>query len=168
MTYALAATEYLLERPVRSVLDLGCGEGVWRDVVRAHRPRARYVGVDPSTYCIERYGRERNLRLGRFGDLPDLDLGGPFDLVVCVDVLGYVPDDETRRGLGAIDDLLAGAFLLEVFVSGDEWEGDRTGWHDRSATTYQRWFRTAGLRRIGPNLLAGSRLLPHLASLERG
>ena len=27
--YAVAAVEYLFERPVRSVLDVGCGEGPW-------------------------------------------------------------------------------------------------------------------------------------------
>jgi ubiquinone/menaquinone biosynthesis C-methylase UbiE len=36
--YALAATEYLLERPVRSVLDVGCGEGDWALELRRRRP----------------------------------------------------------------------------------------------------------------------------------
>ncbi|MGE8249812.1 MAG: methyltransferase, partial [Stenotrophomonas bentonitica] len=27
---AVASAEYYLERPIRSVLDIGCGEGAWR------------------------------------------------------------------------------------------------------------------------------------------
>lgn len=167
--YAVGAAEYLLDRPVRSVLDIGCGEGAWRAALRRHRPGIRYVGVDPSTYAVERYGRSRGLRLGGMGGLVDLDLDAdaPFDLAVCVDVLGYVPAPALRSGLAVLGRLLEGVALVEVFTRGDRWVGDRAGFHDRPAATYDRWFAEAGLTRIGPNLLAGPRLLPALAALER-
>ena len=33
-----------LEEPVRRVLDLGCGFGLFREVISRHFPRARYTG----------------------------------------------------------------------------------------------------------------------------
>ena len=41
---AVATAEYHLERPVRSVLDIGCGEGAWRAPLLKLRPKARYLG----------------------------------------------------------------------------------------------------------------------------
>jgi SAM-dependent methyltransferase len=151
--YAVGAAEYLLERPVRTVLDVGCGEGAWRGALRRHRPGVRYLGVDPSEYAVRRYGRTRNLRLGGVGDLEHLELGGPFDLVVCSDVLAYVPDGEARRGLRAVASLLVGVLFLEVFTAGDDFEGDLDGFRARPAGTYRRWFTAAGLHRCGPSLL---------------
>jgi SAM-dependent methyltransferase len=165
--YALAATEYLLERPVRSVLDVGCGEGDWALELRRRRPNARYLGVDPSEYVIERFGRSRHLVLGGLGDLGRLDLQGPHDLVVCSDVIAYVPAPELQHGLRAIEAVLVGSAFIEVFTAGDEFEGDLDGYLRRSPATYERWFAAAGLQRVGPHLYAGNRLLPQLATFER-
>src|SRR5262245_29277307 len=66
---AVGVCEYLLGRPIRSVLDVGSGEGHWRGLVRAVRPRVRYLGVDPSEYVVRRFGRRRNLRAGSFEHL---------------------------------------------------------------------------------------------------
>src|SRR5690606_1465334 len=51
---AVATAEYHLERPVRSVLDIGCGEGAWRTPLLKLRPKARYLGFDASEYAIAR------------------------------------------------------------------------------------------------------------------
>jgi SAM-dependent methyltransferase len=167
VTYALGAAEYLLERRVRTVLDVGAGEGAWFVELRRQRPHVRYVGVDPSRYVVERYGARRNLRLGGLGDLADLDLGGPFDLVVCSDVIAYVGQAELRRGLAAMAELVGGVALIEVFTSVDDFEGDLDGYHRRPPATYDRWFDEAGLARIGPHLYAARPLLRHLAAFER-
>ena len=63
---AVATAEYHLERPLRSVLDIGCGEGGWRAPLLKLRPRASYLGFDASEYATGRYGRARNLHLARF------------------------------------------------------------------------------------------------------
>ena len=65
---AVATAEYHLERPIRSVLDIGCGEGPWRAPLLKLRPRARYLGFDGSEYAVARYGRSRNLHLASFGE----------------------------------------------------------------------------------------------------
>jgi SAM-dependent methyltransferase len=95
---AISAAEYLLERPIRSVLDVGCGEGRWRPLLRQARPRIRYVGVDSSEYVVRRFGQRRNIRRGTFGELGHLGLDGRFDLVVGSDVLHYVALSEGAAG----------------------------------------------------------------------
>ena len=169
VAYAVGVAEYLLDRPVTSVLDVGCGEGPWHDAVAVRRPDATYLGLDPSPYAAARYGADRNVHLGGCVDLPALaDAGaGPFDLIVCVDVAGYVPADELRAALDAMARMLTGVVLFEVFARGDDWVGDRVGFHDRPSSTYDRWFAEAGLVRIGPNLLCGDAVASTLAALER-
>src|SRR5207342_233424 len=105
---AVHAAEYFLERPIRSVLDVGCGEAPWQPLLHRLRPGVRYAGVDSSEYAVKRFGRRRNIRLGSFGSLGTLGLEGPFDLIVCADVLHYVDGRELAPGLEAIADLLGG------------------------------------------------------------
>jgi SAM-dependent methyltransferase len=168
VAYAVAAAEYLLARPLRSVLDIGCGEGPWQPVMAEVRPRARYVGVDPSGYAVDRFGTRRNLRLGTFAGLDDAvaELEGPFDLVVCVDVIGYVPDGDLPRGLAALAARLGGVALIEVFTDADDFEGDVEHYRGRPASRYLRWFADAGLVRLGPNLFVGDALRPTLSTFE--
>ena len=165
---AVAAAEYLLERPIRTVLDVGCGEAPWRALLRQARPAVRYVGVDSSAYAVRRFGRRRNLRLGTLGGLGRLGLEGPFDLIVCSDVLHYVPTAEARRGLKAIARLLGGVAFLELFAAEDETEGDDLGFQRRSAATYRRLFREAGLIHLGLHCYAGRMLRDELITFERG
>src|ERR1017187_9677306 len=61
---AVSIAEALLLRRVRSVLDVGCGEGAWRAPLEKLRPGIRYVGVDSSEYVIARFGERRGIRLG--------------------------------------------------------------------------------------------------------
>ena len=63
---AVATAEYHLERPIRSVIDIGCGEGAWRAQLLKLRPRLDYIGFDSSDYAVGRYGRSRNLHFARF------------------------------------------------------------------------------------------------------
>lgn len=164
--FVLATAEHLLLRPVRRVLDVGCGEGAWRAPLLAARPGLRYVGVDPSEYAVGRYGRTRGLVLGGIGELPVLGLHGRFDLVVCADVLPYVPDAEIDRGIAWIAGRLDGLAYLHAMTATDDFFGDRAGFHPRSAEDYVAMFAAHGLRRVGPHLYAGEALLPTLTALE--
>ena len=141
---ALAAAEYVLARPVRSVLDVGCGEAPWRATLKRARPQLRYVGVDSSEYVVRRYGKRRGIRAGTLGTLGELRLGGPFDLVVCADVLEYVPTPELHEGLLQMRRLCRGLAYIEAFASGDDMVGDRAGWHHRSERKYRDAFAAAG------------------------
>src|SRR5258705_10744739 len=69
VTLAVAAAEFVVGRPIRSVLDVGCGEGLWRAGLRRLRPDLRYPGGDGSEDAVRRPGRPRNNRPARFGDV---------------------------------------------------------------------------------------------------
>jgi SAM-dependent methyltransferase len=165
---AIAAAEYVLERPVRNVLDIGCGEAPWRALIKQARPRARYVGIDSSEYVVKRFGKSRNIRLGRFGELGSLGLKGPFDLIVCSDVLHYVGRDEVKRGLGAVARLLGGLAFIEVFTDQDNTVGDDHDYQLRSPAQYRRMFREAGLVPMGLHCYVGRTLSFELMALEKG
>ena len=165
---AVAAAEYVLERPIRSALDVGCGEGRWRALLLRARPRLRYLGIDSSAYVVGRYGRRRNIRFGRFGELGRLGLERRFDLIVCSDVLHYVPLAEARSGLRAIGRLLGGVAFMEAFTAGDDTVGDDEGFVPRSRAAYLRLFRAAGLVHLGLHCYAGRALRDRLVELERG
>jgi SAM-dependent methyltransferase len=165
---AVASAEFVIGRRIRSALDVGCGEGAWRAVLRRLRPRLRYTGVDGSQYVVRRHGRRRNIRLARFGDLGRLKLAGPFDLVICSDVLHYVPTRELAKGIRAIGRHTQGLAWIEAFTAEDETVGDHVEYHERAARTYRRLFARAGLTPIGLYAFAPRDVLRTLTSFERG
>lgn len=165
---AVAVTEYVLGRRLRSVLDIGCGEGAWFPVLRGMRRDVEYTGVDSSDYALERYGAARHIRRGDLANLARLGLRRRFDLVVCADVLQYVPAAEIGRGLAAIRSRLRGVAYIEAFATEDEMEGDRDGWHERSAGGYERMFRHAGLTRCAPYCFLDLDRHPELNVFEHG
>ncbi|MCU0624081.1 MAG: class I SAM-dependent methyltransferase [Gemmatimonadaceae bacterium] len=147
---ALSVAEVVLDRPVRSVLDVGCGEGTWGAWLRRRRPGLRYLGVDPSEYAVQRFGRRRNLRLGAFGDLRGAGVRGRFDLVICADVLQYIPTPALTAGLRELAGHLGdGIAFLPAYTSDDAMEGDFEGWHWRPPAVWRRAFRAAGLAPVG-------------------
>ena len=146
---AVAVAESILDRPLETVLDVGCGEGRWQPVIRSLRPDASYLGLDPSAYAVERFGVERNLMRGSFGELELHAFDDTFDLVVCADVLHYLADEEILSGIETLADLVGGAAVLEVFTADDPALGDREGFHLRRPGWYRRVFEDAGLVAIG-------------------
>lgn len=145
----VGVTEYFLTRKLRSVLDIGAGEGVWGAELRRLRPGIRYVGVDPSDYVVKRHGRRRSIRLGSFEELPQLRLGRGYDLIICADMLQYVADAPLKRGVRHLASLLSGVAFLEAYTTSDEMEGDLDDWHPRSKSQYRRIFANAGLVACG-------------------
>ena len=165
---AVAIAEYHLERPIRSVLDIGCGEGAWRAPLLKLRPKASYLGFDSSDYAIARYGRSRNLHLASFGDFEFLRPCAPVDLLVCSDVLHYLPTRELDRGLPGLAELCGGVAFLELFTSADETEGDDVGFVGRPPKFYRQRFEAAGFRFAGSHCWLSPALAGDAASLEIG
>ena len=163
----LGVAEALLERPVRTILDVGCGEAPWRSHFLDERPGASYVGVDSSEYVVRRFGRTRGIKHGEFGTLAQVDLAGPFDVIVCCDVLQYVPNDDVRTGLRAIASLLGGVAYLEAFTTADELEGDKRHWHHRAPAWFRQAFREADLTAVGMHCYVGHALREMTLALER-
>ena len=164
---AVAMAERYLERPIRTVLDVGCGEGRWRAELLRLRPRLRYRGVEPSPYAVGRFGRLRGIVQGEFSELSRLDLRGPYDLVVCADVLHYLDDEELARGLPALARAVGGLAYLELLTREEDVEGDRNGLILRPAATYARTFARHGLVGVGSHGWLAPALADAPAALER-
>lgn len=164
---AVAAAEFVLGREIRSVLDVGCGEGRWRAVLMRMRPGIRYIGVDSSEYVVRRYGKRRGIRLGSLATLRQLGLRRKFDLIVCADVIAYVPTPEMHAGLKALRKLSHGVVYIEAFTIEDDFIGDRDNWHYRSEAVYRKAFAAAGLVACGLNCWIARDQVHLLSSLER-
>jgi SAM-dependent methyltransferase len=164
---AIANAEYFLRRQLRTVLDVGCGEGAWLAHLQAFRPRVQYLGLDPSEYAVRRFGKERNIRKATFGDLPRLDLG-VYDLVVCSDVLHYVPDNELKAGIKTLAEVTDGLAFLEVLTKEDDIVGDLDDFIRRPAATYRKLFTGAGMTFVGPYCWLSPAFRKSVAELESG
>jgi SAM-dependent methyltransferase len=105
-----------LRVPVRRVLDIGCGIGLWRDIAARHFPQASYHGVEFSEYLCERYGWER-------GSVVDYRASAPFDLVICQGVLAYLSPPDLKRALRNLGVVCKGALYVEV-VTQEDYEND--------------------------------------------
>jgi len=163
---AVATAEYHLERPLRTVLDIGCGEGAWRAPLLKLRPKARYLGFDSSEYAIARHGRRRNLHYARFADFAQLRPCAPVDLLVCSDVLHYLTAREIDRGLPGLAELCGGVAFLEAFGREDQAEGDEHDFKQRPALFYRRRFEAAGLRMLGSHCWLSPALAAVATKLE--
>jgi SAM-dependent methyltransferase len=159
-------TEYFLGRKLRSVLDVGAGEGTWGVELRRMRPGIRYLGVDPSEYVVAKHGRRRNIRLGSFEELPSLSLGRGYDLIVCADMLQYIPEPVLKRGVRHLASLLSGVAFLEAYTTGDEMEGDLDDWHPRTKSRYRRIFADAGLVACGAHCYLTPKVAENAVELE--
>jgi SAM-dependent methyltransferase len=162
----LGQAEFYLGRPVRNVLDVGCGEAPWRAVLRKLRPGIDYRGLEASEYAVQRYGRSRNIGYARFGQLAELRFDTRFDLIVCTDVLHYLKPAEIRAGLTGIGEMVEGLAFLEVYTREDDPGGDRVGFLARPARFYREAIGEVGLIPVGSQCYASPRLARHVAALE--
>lgn len=87
-----------------SILDVGCGVGLLRERLPDGEV-GRYVGIDPSTVAVQQ-GTARGYRDAEFvvGTTPQAG-SGPFDVIVCNEVLYYVEDLDLL--FGRLEELLA-------------------------------------------------------------
>jgi SAM-dependent methyltransferase len=105
-----------LRLPVHRVLDVGCGIGLWRDLLAQHYPDAHYHGVELSDYLCGRYGWER-------GSVVDYPVRQRHDLVICQGVLPYLSPSDLKRALNNLGALCQGALYLEA-VTREDYECD--------------------------------------------
>ena len=110
-TFVCSYLKYL-RVPVRRVLDVGCGIGLWRDIIARHFPDAEYHGVEYSDYLCARYGWER-------GSVVDYRYAEPFDLVICQGVLPYLSAADLKLALHNLGTLSRGALYVEAVTRED-------------------------------------------------
>jgi SAM-dependent methyltransferase len=181
---ALAVAEYYLERPVRTVLDVGCGEGNWLVALQTLRPETfasigstgtdsvAYTGVDSSGYAVDRFGESRNIHLGSMGSLAaDAERIGlaeetKYDLIVCSDALSYIESNELETGLAYLSNRTDGVAFLEIYTDADKMEGDVSNiW--RPADFYRALLRRHGFVSVGSHCYLGPTLSHQATEMER-
>ncbi len=152
--------------PVKRVLDVGCGIGLWREVVARHFPRARYQGVEFSKYLCERFGWEQ-------GSLVDYRAKQPFDLVVCQGVLPYLSAKDVKLALQNLARLSIGGLYVEA-VAREDWQQGIVdealtdgGMHQHPASLYRRGL-SAGFTEMGGGVWLSQRAKLPVFALERG
>ena len=114
-TFVFSYLKYL-RLPVARVLDVGCGIGLWRDLLAQHFPQASYQGVEISDYLCTRYGWTR-------GSVVDFASSEPYDLVICQGVLPYLSPTDLQRALHNLGRLCKGALYLEA-VTREDYDND--------------------------------------------
>ena len=117
-TFVCSYLQYL-RVPVRRVLDVGCGVGLWQGIVARHFPQAAYHGVELSAYLCERFGWEQ----GSVVDYRAPAGAAPFDLVICQGVLPYLSPPDLKAALYNLGRLSRGALYIEA-VSREDYERD--------------------------------------------
>jgi SAM-dependent methyltransferase len=167
----------------KSVLDLGCGSGRYL-VEAASRGAARVVGVDLAAPMIDEarrlcrsFGFEDRVEL-RVGDLYELELDGPFDLVIANGVFDYLPD--APRALARMRRLTGGT-LVASFPDRAAFRAAprRLYWRARGlritlfdenevlALARAAGFGSAAVERLGPIFLLVARTAPGRAPTTR-
>jgi SAM-dependent methyltransferase len=116
--------------PIRSVLDVGAGTGMWRDWYRVAHPEVAVRSIDVSEYACATWGHERL-------DIADWRPTSTFDLVVCHSVLQYLADDAAMQ---AIDHL--GAATTQVLYLEAPTTTDVLDMVDRERTDLQIFLRS--------------------------
>lgn len=167
VAFVLATADHLLGRPVRTVLDVGAGEGNWQPVLRRLRPTIAYQGVDRSEYAVRRYGRRRQLLLGDATALDALPLRDSYDLVIASGVLNYLTRAALRTALAQVTARAGGVLYLEIFTAGDDLKGDTRFAARLSADWLRRELRRVGLVGAGLHCYVRREEEWRLAEMER-
>ncbi len=166
--FVLHAAEWVLQRKLRTVLDVGAGEGQWGVALKKRRPGLAYVGVDPSEWAVQRHGARRNLLLGGVTDLdrllPD---GARYDLVLSVGMLNYLDAATLRRGLRQMASRTGVLAYLELFAHGDALQGDTNWPAPRPAAWYRTTLASAGFTALGMHCYVPRGEIDRLSALER-
>jgi SAM-dependent methyltransferase len=163
---AVSMAEYYLERPIKTVLDVGCGEAVWRAALLKIRPKIHYQGLDSSDYAVHRFGKSRNIAYASFAQLEQLRPGPSVDLLICSDVLHYLSSADIRKGLSGFSELCHGLAFIELWCKEDSIEGDKLGFVSRSQAWYRKQFSAAGLHACGNHGYLSTYLHHAASSLE--
>ena len=124
------------EQPLKTVLDVGAGVGLWRDWFREHRPKVRYRSTEYSAHAAKKYGHEQR-------DITSWRAKERFDLVVCQGVLPYLDDAGCARAIDNLGAMTKRFLYLEAITAKDLAEvvdRDKTdvGVHARTGAWYRK------------------------------
>lgn len=150
--FVLAFCRYI-ELEVKRFTDAGAGTGWWaREFARQYPGCESVETYDASREACDIYGHKH---------VPVQKLAGTSsDLVVCRDVLRYVPDTFIDAAIQRLARKCRGVLYLHVITSDDDIDQDASDMsgYFRPAAFYRRRLKSSGFRDCGMGLFASSRL----------
>ncbi len=117
--------------PVKKILDAGCGTGLLKSWFKRYLPRATYTGIETSEYLCRRFGWQR-------AQIETYKAPGPFDVVVCYDVMQYLDPESATRAITNLGKLCRGVLYFTALTRLD-WDFNC----DRSRTDSDVYLRSA-------------------------
>ena len=161
LRFVLSYVDHMDAR-IRTILDIGCGLGLWGQALLEQARDVRYTGVELSPYLCEKFGWD-------CGDVRTYSPGRSFDLVICQGVLQYLSGEDCKRAVENLNRLARCFVYLEVLTTADAREvcaPEDTDFdvHVRDATWYARMMRRHFVN-LGGGLYAKPRMRPHYYDL---
>lgn len=141
---AVVIAEFNEMLPVRSVLDVGCGRGVWlaewirQGVADAH-------GVEGASIAVSRLAVSRE-RISKYDISRPFDLERRFDLIVCLEVAEHIPEERADK---LLDNLVrhGDQILFSAAVPG---QGGANHFNERPLEYWREKFAARGYRCFDP------------------
>ena len=117
-SFTMSVLELCQYFKITSVLDMGCGAGLYVAALRKCGISAAGYDANPYTEHLSRLILPKDDEPCGQADLTDdLDVPRPFDLVICKDVMPYIPVDKEAKALENLAKL-TGRFLLVEWETG--------------------------------------------------
>lgn len=133
---AVAALVQYLELPVKRILDAGCGLGLMRLPLLKAFSDATYTGIEVSEHLCKRHGWTQ-------ASLATYRARSRYDLIMCYDVLQYLPDFAAACALANLGRLCRGALYFHA-PTHEDWQGNA----DRSCSDGNIHLRDADWYRV--------------------
>jgi trans-aconitate methyltransferase len=137
---------------IRRFADVGAGTGWWTREFARQYPRCREIETyDASADAARLYGH-RKVSIEKLG-------GRPADLVVCRDVLRYIPGAAAKEAIERLAKKCRGVLYLHVVTREDEVDEDASDMsgYFRPARWYLKRLEARGFRNAGMGLFVSDR-----------
>ena len=118
---ALQAAVRVLEAPITSVLDVGCGRGRIAAFLQRELPNAKYTGLDIGPTQLELTRKVRLDGVFLHFAIQDLEPEWQWDLVICSEILMHIPPTEIHAAVEKIKQAASRYILIVEWVPTADW-----------------------------------------------
>lgn len=173
---AVYFTARAFDAPIRRVLDVGGGIGLWASALKRLDPKIHYTLLEPSPSAVAIAKAQRGKDIDAIVQQGFLEWRGGekgFDLVLCAGVVQYFDDKSTRSALHRLARLTRYVLFFETFTKEDVDERRIDARSDdgfaRPASFYLRALRRRGFVHMGASLFFRDKAIPVMPwELDRG